>query len=178
MKHSPFQFVTRIIGLGLFAAVWFAIAGRVTWWQGWISLIAFILFAGALNLRLAKVNPELLQERNRPAREAQSWDRVVMSMYSVLLVVQLVIAALDGGRYSWSRLTLGGQILGWLLLVVSGIVVWHVMMTNAFLASWSRLQEERGQVVVTEGLYRYVRHPMYLGVMIAFVGMPLALGSL
>jgi len=178
MKHFLPRLVTGIIGLSVFTAMWFAIAGRVTWWQGWTSLFAFILYVGALSLRLAKVNPELLQERNRPAGEAESWDRVVMSIYTILLIVQLVIAALDGGRYSWSRLPPGGQMLGWLLLVVSGIVVWHVMMTNAYLSSWSRLQKERGQVVVTEGLYRYVRHPMYLGVMIAFIGMPLVLGSL
>lgn len=32
-------------------------------------------------------------------------------------------------------------------------------------------------MVVTEGLYGTIRHPMYLGVMIALMGMPLVLGS-
>jgi protein-S-isoprenylcysteine O-methyltransferase Ste14 len=177
MKDLIPRIVTGIIGLSLFAGVWFAIAGRVTWWQGWISLLAFILFVGILSLRLAKVNPGLMQERNRPAGQAEAWDRVVMSIYTVLLIVQMVIAALDGGRYAWSSVSPGIQVLGWLLLIFAGIVVWHVMMINAYLSSWSRLQEDRGQVVVTEGLYRYVRHPMYLGVMVAFVGLPLVLGS-
>jgi protein-S-isoprenylcysteine O-methyltransferase Ste14 len=32
--------------------------------------------------------------------------------------------------------------------------------------------------VVTTGPYRYVRHPMYVGVILAFLSLPLALGSL
>ena len=177
MKHLLPRLVTGIIGLSLFIVVWFAIAGRVTWWQGWISLLAFILYVGILSLRLAKVNPELMQERNRPAGQVEAWDRVVMSIYTVLLIAQLGIAALDGARYAWSSISPSIQVLGWFLLILAGIVVWHVMMINAYLSSWSRLQEDRGQVVVTEGLYRYVRHPMYLGVMVAFVGIPLVLGS-
>jgi protein-S-isoprenylcysteine O-methyltransferase Ste14 len=51
------------------------------------------------------------------------------------------------------------------------------MAVNAYLSSWARIQEDRGQVVVTEGLYGYVRHPMYLGITIGFAGVPLALGS-
>jgi protein-S-isoprenylcysteine O-methyltransferase Ste14 len=56
-------------------------------------------------------------------------------------------------------------------------MIWQVMMTNAYLSSWARIQEDRGQVVVQEGLYRYIRHPMYLGIIIAFLGIPLALCS-
>ena len=41
----------------------------------------------------------------------------------------------------------------------------------------ARIQDDRGQVVVTAGPYRYVRHPMYLGVILLFLGMPVALGS-
>jgi protein-S-isoprenylcysteine O-methyltransferase Ste14 len=50
-------------------------------------------------------------------------------------------------------------------------------MTNAYLSSWARLQEDREQVVVQEGAYRRIRHPMYLGIIVAFLGIPLALGS-
>ncbi len=34
-----------------------------------------------------------------------------------------------------------------------------------------------GQKVITSGLYRLVRHPMYLGVLIMYLPTPLALGS-
>jgi CRISPR/Cas system CSM-associated protein Csm2 small subunit len=49
--------------------------------------------------------------------------------------------------------------------------------TIPYLSSWARIQEDRGHVVVTEGLYRHVRHPMYLGIILGFIGIPLSLGS-
>ena len=51
------------------------------------------------------------------------------------------------------------------------------MMTNAYLSSWARLQQDRGQIVIQDGLYRYVRHPMYLGIILGYIGVPLVLGS-
>jgi protein-S-isoprenylcysteine O-methyltransferase Ste14 len=171
------RIVTAILGLVSFALLWFGIAGRLTWWQGWAFLLTFIAYVGALVWRLSKVSPELLRERNQPAEKAKPWDRVVISTYTAILLVLLIVTALDGGRYLWSSIPLGIQLVGWLLVGVAGLMVWHVMMTNAFLSSWARLQQDREQVVVQEGAYRHIRHPMYLGIMVAFLGIPLALGS-
>jgi protein-S-isoprenylcysteine O-methyltransferase Ste14 len=171
------RILTSFLGLALFSGVWFWIAGRVTWWQGWAFLLAFIVFVSVLVWRVSSVNPELVRERNRPAGVAEAWDRVVMGVYSVNLIVLLVVSALDGGRYAWSVVPLGVQAFGWILLVVAGAIVWHVMMANAYLSSWARIQDDRGQVVVQEGMYRYIRHPMYLGIIIGFLGLPLLLGS-
>ena len=118
-----------------------------------------------------------MRERNRPAGKAEAWDRVVMGTYSVILVVLLIVSALDGGRYLWSAVPLGVQMIGWVLLVVAGVMVWHVMMTNAYLSSWARIQDDRGQVVVQEGIYLRIRHPMYLGIIVGFLGIPLVLSS-
>jgi protein-S-isoprenylcysteine O-methyltransferase Ste14 len=171
------RMVTGILGLVVFTGVWFGIAGRVTWWQGWAFLLTFIVYVSVLVWRLSKVDPDLVRERNRPADVAETWDRVVMGIYSVVLMVLLIVTALDGGRYLWSAIPLGVQMIGWVLLVVAGILVWHVMMTNAYLSSWARIQADRGQVVVQEGLYRRIRHPMYLGIMLSFLGIPLLLNS-
>jgi protein-S-isoprenylcysteine O-methyltransferase Ste14 len=177
MKDLVTRIVTGIIGLGLFAGLWFVIAGRLTWWQGWVFLFSFIAYTSVLVWRLSKLNPELVRERNQPAEKAEPWDRVVMGIYTVILLILLIVTALDGGRYLWSSVPLGIQLIGWLLLAVAGLMVWHVMMTNAYLSSWARLQEDREQVVVQEGAYRHIRHPMYLGIIVAFLGIPLALGS-
>jgi protein-S-isoprenylcysteine O-methyltransferase Ste14 len=166
-----------ILGLAVFTGAWFGIAGRVTWWQGWAFLLTFIIYTGILVWRLSKLNPDLVRERNRPADKAEAWDRVVMGIYFVFLMVLLVVSALDGGRYLWSAVPMGVQMIGWVLLVVAGVMVWHVMMTNAYLSSWARIQDDRGQVVVQEGLYRRIRHPMYLGIIVGFLGIPLVLSS-
>jgi protein-S-isoprenylcysteine O-methyltransferase Ste14 len=163
--------------LVVFALLWFGLAGRLTWLQGWAFLVTFIAYSGVLAWRLSKLNPELLRERNQPASIAEPWDRIVMGLYSVALLTLLLVAALDGGRYGWSSVPLGVQLTGWFLLIVAGMIVWHVMMTNAYLSSWARLQGDRGQVVIQEGAYRCIRHPMYLGIIVAFLGIPLALSS-
>jgi hypothetical protein len=56
MKDLVTRIVTGIIGLGLFAGVWFAIAGRLTWWQGWVFLFSFVAYASVLVWRLSKLN--------------------------------------------------------------------------------------------------------------------------
>ncbi len=169
--------VTGILGLAVFTMLWFGVAGRVTWWQGWAFLLTFIIYVSILVWRLLKVNPELVRERNLPADKAEAWDRVVMGIYIVILVVLLIVSALDGGRYIWSAIPLGVQMIGWILLIVAGVIVWHVMMTNAYLSSWARIQNDRGQVVIQEGMYRRIRHPMYLGIIVSFLGIPLMLNS-
>ena len=169
--------VTGILGLAVFTMLWFGVAGRVTWWQGWAFLLTFIIYVSILVWRLSKVNPELVRERNLPADKAEAWDRVVMGIYTVILVVLLIVSALDGGRYAWSAIPLGIQMIGWILLIAAGVIVWHVMMTNAYLSSWARIQDDRGQVVIQEGMYCHIRHPMYLGIMVSFLGIPLMLNS-
>ena len=171
------RILTRILGLVVCASAWFGIAGRITWWQGWAFLLTFIAYASILVWRISKVNPELVRERNLPADKAEAWDRVVMRIYSVILGVLLIVSALDSGRYVWSAVPLGVQMMGWIPLVVAGAVVWHVMMANAYLSSWARIQDDRGQLVVQEGMYRRIRHPMYLGIIVGFLGMPLVLSS-
>jgi len=176
-KEVSSRVVTGVLGLVAFTLLWFAIAGRLTWWQGWVFLLTFVTYVSGLVWRVSKQSPELLRERNQPAEKAEPWDRVVMGIYIVILLILLAVTALDGGRCRWSSVPLGAQLIGWLLLAVAGLMVRHVMMTNAYLSSWARLQEDRGQVVVQEGAYRHMRHPMYLGIIVAFLGIPLALGS-
>ena len=51
------------------------------------------------------------------------------------------------------------------------------MIANPFAEKTVRVQTERGHHVITTGPYAIVRHPMYLGVILMFVAVPLVLGS-
>ena len=50
-----------------------------------------------------------------------------------------------------------------------------VIIQNSYAAA--TVTVEAGQTLVSGGLYKFVRHPMYVGDVIMMVGMPLALGS-
>jgi protein-S-isoprenylcysteine O-methyltransferase Ste14 len=61
---------------------------------------------------------------------------------------------------------------------ILGIVLmtW-ILRVNPFAETTVRIQMDRGQTVVTSGPYRFVRHPMYVGAFLMYLGMPLVLGS-
>ena len=48
---------------------------------------------------------------------------------------------------------------------------------NTFVSPLVRVQSERKQRVISTGVYGVVRHPMYLGALLMFVGTPLLLAS-
>lgn len=50
-------------------------------------------------------------------------------------------------------------------------------MTNTYLSRYVRIQDDREQSVVIAGPYRFIRHPMYLGVVLLFISLGPALGS-
>jgi protein-S-isoprenylcysteine O-methyltransferase Ste14 len=52
------------------------------------------------------------------------------------------------------------------------------MVSNRFFSAVVRIQSDRGQHVVTTGPYRFVRHPGYVGALLATVAAPLVLDAL
>jgi protein-S-isoprenylcysteine O-methyltransferase Ste14 len=52
-----------------------------------------------------------------------------------------------------------------------------VFRENSFAAPVVKVQAERGHHVIDTGPYAWVRHPMYSGVSLFFVGAPLLIGS-
>jgi protein-S-isoprenylcysteine O-methyltransferase Ste14 len=88
-----------------------------------------------------------------------------------------VVAALDL-RWGWTgsvalSLHLAGLVVNMLGL---GLFLW-AMVSNAFFAEGVRIQEERGHSVATGGPYRCVRHPGYVGAILAQLATPFLLGS-
>jgi protein-S-isoprenylcysteine O-methyltransferase Ste14 len=71
----------------------------------------------------------------------------------------------------------GVQIAGGALTLAAAIWIIWVLDTNRYASGVVRIQADRGHTVTTSGPYRIVRHPMYLGNVTMFVGLPLVLGS-
>jgi protein-S-isoprenylcysteine O-methyltransferase Ste14 len=163
--------------LVVFAFLWFWLAGRITWLPGWLLLITFSLSVIALVIRLSRIDPQLLQERSRQAPNVESWDKEVMGLYTLSLISLLAISAFDSGRMRWSLVPTWAQVLGWVGLLVAGSLIWHVLGVNTYASSWARIQNDRAHQVITAGAYSRVRHPMYLGLVILFAALPLALAS-
>ena len=161
----------------IFFAILFVPAGRLDWWEGWIFFLAFLIGTSALVIWMRRKDPELLSERAQPGENVERWDRVIMSIYTILLIIMLIVAGIDSGRLELSSPPLFLRIVGWSGLAISMLIVAWTMSSNTFLSEMVRIQDDRGHVVITQGPYRYIRHPMYVGVILAIISTPLVLGS-
>jgi protein-S-isoprenylcysteine O-methyltransferase Ste14 len=161
------------------AALLFVPAGTIDWPGAWAFLIEIALMGYGIGFWLARRDPALLAERmSLPFQHAQkAWDKLFLSAVIVLFSFWLVAMALDAGRFRWSNLPLWAQILGALLILLTGYVGYLTFRENSYAAAVVKVQKERGQKTVSTGPYRYVRHPLYTGAVLYFLGAPLLLGS-
>ena len=60
-------------------------------------------------------------------------------------------------------------------LLSTAFIMW-VFRENSFAAPVVKVQAARHHRVISSGPYAFVRHPMYSGIMLFFVGVPLLLG--
>ena len=91
---------------------------------------------------------------------------------------QIIVAGLDM-RFNWSPpFPLAVELVGLALLVFGYLFGTWATLVNAFYSSAVRIQVDRGQYVITDGPYRFMRHPSYIGVVIGNLGTSLMLSSL
>ena len=163
----------------VFAALLFVAAGTLLWPAGWAFMALFFGFTLAMVLWLAREDPELLAERmSSPIQRGQPlWDKVFVAALGLLFLAWLIVMPLDAVRFGWSEVPGWLQFLGALGVVLSFYLMFLTFRENAYLALVVKLQEQRGQSVVTTGPYRYVRHPMYSSVFLFLPAVALLLGS-
>jgi protein-S-isoprenylcysteine O-methyltransferase Ste14 len=171
--------VKVVVSLAFFAVV-FVAAGTFRWTAFWVLLGFFVVTTGGWMLWLKRRDPGLLKERMTGAArpDVKAWDRTIIRAYTALLLVMLLLAPLDAVRFRWSRVPLGLQALALAGLFAAWALIIWVFRENAFLAEVVRIQTERGHTVCTTGPYRIVRHPMYVGVILTILCVPVLLGSL
>jgi protein-S-isoprenylcysteine O-methyltransferase Ste14 len=171
--------VQTTIGLMAMGAILFLAADDWGWPQGWVFLGEITVSTFALNFWLARHDPALLATRlSGPVQpDQQPWDRIFLALGALVFVSWLVLSALDAHRFGWSRIPLWAEALGAVLIALCMIAVWQAFRVNTFAAPQVRVQIDREQRVITDGPYRIVRHPMYAGALLMFVGTPLLLGS-
>ncbi len=169
----------RAIFTALFAlAAIFIPAGTLKWPEAWLFIVLYAIAVTAAISWMKKKAPSLLKERQKRKKDAKSWDRVFMRLYSIFLIVLLILPGLDAVRFRWSTVPLLVKILAFIGYLPGFAMAFWAMRENAYLSDVVRIQEDRGHTVVTTGPYKYVRHPMYMGVLLIMFCFPLSLGSL
>jgi len=155
------------------------LSGDWHWVEGWIFGACWGALIAAYFLWLHYKDPALFAERLRmPGSGGESRaDLVILLAVKVGFLAWLVLSPLDV-RFGWMpRLPLWSEVCGGILLLGGSFFMLRALADNTFASQLVRIQTERGQRVIDTGVYGFVRHPMYLGGSLVFVGGALLLGS-
>jgi protein-S-isoprenylcysteine O-methyltransferase Ste14 len=136
-----------------------------------------LLWIGGFAL-IARRSPGLIRERIRPGPGALEGTAEEAALYALPAFAHWLLAAIDRpGSPPWRPMPAALQALGLIGYALANIVVVWAEVTNPFFSAAVRLQTERGQRVITNGPYAFVRHPGYAAGVALFVTSALALGS-
>jgi len=167
-----------LAGTLFFLLILFISAGRINYWQGWLYASINIICA-FLNAWALKNKAELAAERSDVKSDTKSWDKVIIGLSALTLIITYIVAGLDSGRNMWSpQFHLWINAAGGILIFSGEVFFLLAQKENKFLSSLMRIQKDRGHTVCDTGIYKFVRHPMYFGNIITALGIPLVLGSL
>jgi protein-S-isoprenylcysteine O-methyltransferase Ste14 len=170
-----------LIYLLLMPAALFLSAGRLNWRAAWVVFGVMLAATMVSRAMVARRHPALLEERasagERPG--VQPWDPWLVRIIGLLGPAAIAVVAGLDLRYAWSAaLPTVVPALG-LALLIGGYAfsIW-AMVSNPFFSAYVRIQTDRGHTVVSDGPYRWLRHPSYAGGVASNLGLALALGSL
>ena len=164
-------FLLIVLAAALFLPAW-----TLYYWQAWIFLSVFSVSVLAVTIYLMKKDPKLLERRiNANPGSERRWNQKILNfLISKALFVVVVVPVIDN-RCVWSAVPLYVVAAGDVLVALGSLIVFFVFKENTFASAI--IEIGTGQKVISSGPYALVRHPMYIGWLVTFSGVPLALGS-
>jgi protein-S-isoprenylcysteine O-methyltransferase Ste14 len=180
-KTSPIKIFLTFIYILIFPIIFLGLSVNWFWIQGWIFSLWFLGLSYTTIIYLYNYDPGLLEERYRKpgSGEEKGWDKYFIYILFPSFIIWFIIMPLDAQRFLWTtNFPLQLEIIGFLLLIGSAFLLFRSYKDNSFVSPLVRIQSERDQKVISTGVYGFVRHPMYLGGIMLFLGAPLLLGSI
>ena len=165
----------------LFPMILFIAAGRLDWVWGWVYVGIVVSFTFVSRIIVIRTNPDLIAERAQflEREDVKGWDRLIL--FFLLLIgplAMMIVAGLDE-RFGWSpRISVTLRVVALVVIVLGFAVSTWAMAVNRYFSAVVRIQKDRGQTVVTDGPYRFVRHPSYATGIVSSLMIPILLGSL
>lgn len=168
-----------ILWFGFMGAIIFVAAGTTHYAGGWLWLGEMLAASAGFGLDMMRVDPGLLRERLKPPMQKDQplADKLVLMPILLIMFGGLGFMAADAARWHWSMMPHAVQWAGCGLLLAALLFMYWTMRTNSFAAPVVKIQQDRGQTVITTGPYAVVRHPLYFGALFYIAGTSLVLGS-
>jgi protein-S-isoprenylcysteine O-methyltransferase Ste14 len=167
---------TAVVGLIVLCIIIFVPVGTLAYWQGWVFIAVFSISTNVIGVYLALRDPALLERRMKvgPGAETRPLQKALIALAFAGAIALLVVSVLDY-RFGWSFVPAWASVLGNVLVAGGLMIDLLVFRENSYGAS--TIEKMEGQKVISSGPYALVRHPMYVGVLVMLIGVPLALGS-
>lgn len=167
-----------LIFVAILAAILFFSAGSWEWPTGWLYMGMYALVT-AVGVFAVPLDAELVEERTQIKEGVKEWDKRLTAAGSLFYPLAILVVAGFDDRWGWSpQLGTGFQLAALAVAAAGNLLSIWAMAANKFYGRFVRIQRERGHHVISDGPYRFIRHPGYLGQIIFSLTSALALDSL
>jgi len=180
-KYSLFTFLLiSLLILLLFPSILIFFSGNYYWTEGWILSIWFDVMMLSNLIYMYKKNPDLITERltAHGSHNQKKWDRYLLASLFFFASVWINAMPLDAQILGLSpQFPIIIKFMGGLLLIPALYLLIAATIANPYLSTVVRIQSDRKQKVISTGVYHFIRHPQYLGLILLIIGGPLLVGS-
>ena len=148
-------------------------AGTFNYWEVYLYFGVLIIPMLFVFIYFLKIDPRFLERRSKGAEKVRE-QKLIQMINLPVFIAAFIIPGLDR-RFGWSDIPVEVIIITDIVIFLGYLIIFRVFRENSYASRIIEIDKE--QKVISTGPYSFVRHPMYLGVLIMYLPTPLALGS-
>lgn len=166
--------IKYLLGVIIVSLLLFIPAGSFNYSNAWLfmGLLFIPMFIAGIIMMIK--DPNLLKSR-LDAKEKEKEQKSVVALSGLMFITGFVLAGFNY-RFKWIELPNIVVIISSIVFIVSYILYAEVLRENSYLSRTIGVQDN--QKVIDTGLYKIVRHPMYMITILLFLSIPLILNSI
>lgn len=149
------------------------------WWEAWVYGLINVLGFAISRAIAGKRNPDLITERAQFMKHENvfNWDKILAPIVVLGGGLIPLVVGLDE-LLNWSpAFSILIKIIALAIILTGYIWGSYALIQNRFFSGMVRIQSDRGHKVITNGPYRWMRHPGYAGAILKYLATPLFLDS-
>lgn len=164
----------KIASVVVIMLILFGVAGTLNWSMAWLYVFLVLCF---VVIKHQVSHPELLAIDSMIKDGANKWDLLSALFVIIIGPLSVILTAGLDKRFGWTSVLPQIKSVAIILLLLGAFLSLWAVRSNKFYFEAVRVHYERHHVVITEGPYRFVRHPGYTGSILVSFAIPLMLGS-